>query len=111
MRATHVPQCLALARSCPSLPPSLSPTSSPPSFWRHGKQVKVVCSGESIPKVIEVDIAGLDIGQRIFLRDLKVPQGVELGVCVCVCVCARALRMCVYVRTCVRAYACTCAYT
>jgi len=27
----------------------------------------------------KVNIAGLDIGQRIFLRDLKVPEGVELG--------------------------------
>ena len=65
-----------------------------------------MCSGESIPKVIEVDIAGLDIGQRIFLRDLKVPQGVELGVCVCVCVRARAahVRVRAYLRACVCVY-------
>jgi len=42
-------------------------------------KVKVVCSGETIPKVLELDIAGMDIGHRIFLRDIEVPGGVELA--------------------------------
>lgn len=42
-------------------------------------QVKVECSGVDIPRLLELDIAGMDIGQRIFLRDLKVPDGVKLA--------------------------------
>eukprot|EP00277_Geminigera_cryophila_P006018 CAMPEP_0179430630 /NCGR_PEP_ID=MMETSP0799-20121207/15722_1 /TAXON_ID=46947 /ORGANISM="Geminigera cryophila, Strain CCMP2564" /LENGTH=214 /DNA_ID=CAMNT_0021207157 /DNA_START=326 /DNA_END=970 /DNA_ORIENTATION=- len=42
-------------------------------------KVKVVCSGDTIPEVLELDIGGMDIGDRIFLRDLKVPAGVQLA--------------------------------
>jgi hypothetical protein len=36
-------------------------------------QVKVICSSPEIPKTLELDIAGMEIGERIFLRDIKVP--------------------------------------
>lgn len=42
-------------------------------------KVKVVCSSEEIPKTLELDIAGMEIGQRIFLRDVKLPASVELA--------------------------------
>ena len=35
-------------------------------------QVKVVCSSANIPKTLELDITGMEIGQRMFLRDIQV---------------------------------------
>ena len=46
------------------------PVACPVFLWP--PQVKVVCSSEEIPKTLELDIAGMEIGQRIFLRDVKV---------------------------------------
>ena len=34
--------------------------------------MKVVCSSTNIPKTLELDITGMEIGQRLFLRDIQV---------------------------------------
>ncbi len=40
--------------------------------------VEVTCLPSSLPEYIEVDLAGLDIGETIHLSDLKMPAGVEV---------------------------------
>lgn len=41
-------------------------------------QVKIK-GGTPIPVRIEVDLAGLEVGDRIFLRDVKLPDGIEMA--------------------------------
>jgi len=42
------------------------------------KELEVRCRAGSIPELIRVEIAELDINDRIHIRDLEVPEGVEL---------------------------------
>jgi large subunit ribosomal protein L25 len=43
-------------------------------------ELEVRCLPDAIPERIEVDISGLDIGDSIHVRDLSVPEGVEVEV-------------------------------
>ncbi|KAD6795896.1 hypothetical protein E3N88_06792 [Mikania micrantha] len=40
--------------------------------------LKYKCPSEHIPQKIEVDISNLDIGDRVFMRDVKVHPSLEL---------------------------------
>jgi len=40
--------------------------------------IEVVCLPDLLPEYIEVDLAGVDLGQVVRLSDLKVPEGVEI---------------------------------
>ena len=40
--------------------------------------LKYVCPGEHIPSKIEVDVSNLDIGDRIFMRDVEVHPSLKL---------------------------------
>ncbi|KAK9830048.1 hypothetical protein WJX72_009413 [[Myrmecia] bisecta] len=40
--------------------------------------IKMLCPGDSIPPVMEVDVSNLDIGDRVMLSDLTFPPGVQL---------------------------------
>ncbi|CAO2830831.1 unnamed protein product [Amaranthus hypochondriacus] len=42
------------------------------------KSLKYLCSSESIPQKIEVDISNLDIGDNIFMKDIKVDSSIKL---------------------------------
>jgi len=42
------------------------------------RTVKYRCPGDAIPPFIEVDLSSLDMGEKILLRDLKVPPGISL---------------------------------
>lgn len=45
---------------------------------RNMVDLEVSCLADDLPEYIEVDISALDIGQAVFLSELKVPQGIEL---------------------------------
>lgn len=45
-------------------------------------QLEVICLPKDLPEYIEVDISALHVGQAIHLRDLKLPEGVELEILV-----------------------------
>lgn len=40
--------------------------------------VEVACTPDRLPEYIEVDLAGVDIGQSVHLSDLQVAEGVEI---------------------------------
>jgi len=42
------------------------------------REIHVECLPGQIPKHLEVDVTGLHIGQHVEIRDLKIPEGVEL---------------------------------
>ncbi len=42
------------------------------------KEVEVACLPKDLPEVFTVDVSGLDIGDRIIIADLTLPNGVEL---------------------------------
>lgn len=42
------------------------------------QEVEIECLPDAIPEFIEVDINGLEIGDTIHLKNVKVPEGVEL---------------------------------
>src|SRR5258706_12444054 len=42
------------------------------------REIHVECLPGQIPKHLEADVAGLHIGQHVEIRDLKIPEGVEL---------------------------------
>jgi large subunit ribosomal protein L25 len=44
----------------------------------HLIDVEVVCLPKDLPEFIEVDIAGLELGDSIHLSDLRLPEGVEI---------------------------------
>ena len=46
------------------------------NLLRH--ELPAICSPESIPEFIEVDLDGLKMGDSIHLRDLALPQGIEI---------------------------------
>jgi len=41
------------------------------------RKAKVSCAPENIPTVIEIDISALEIGERILIADVKLPEGVK----------------------------------
>jgi len=40
--------------------------------------VEVICAAQDLPEYIEVDLAGMDVGDTIHLSELKMPEGVEV---------------------------------
>jgi large subunit ribosomal protein L25 len=40
--------------------------------------VEIICAAKDLPEFIEVDMAGMDVGDTIHLSELKLPEGVEL---------------------------------
>lgn len=42
------------------------------------KEVQVLCLARDLPEAITVDVSGLNIGQKITVAELTVPEGVEL---------------------------------
>ncbi|MCX7325587.1 MAG: 50S ribosomal protein L25, partial [Hyphomicrobiales bacterium] len=38
-------------------------------------EIPLVCSAESIPESIDIDLTGLDIGAAIHINDVKLPEG------------------------------------
>ncbi len=41
------------------------------------RKTKVSCAPENIPAVIEIDISAMDIGDRLSIADIKLPEGVK----------------------------------
>ena len=41
-------------------------------------EVAIIALPKDLPEYIEVDLAGLDVGEALHLSDLKIPEGVEL---------------------------------
>ena len=42
-------------------------------------EIPLVCSAESIPESIDIDLTGLDIGDAIHINDIKLPEGTTLA--------------------------------
>lgn len=42
-------------------------------------EIPLICSAESIPETIEIDLTGLDIGDAIHIDDIKLPEGTSLA--------------------------------
>jgi len=42
-------------------------------------EIPLICSAESIPETIEIDLTGLDIGDAIHINDIKLPEGTSLA--------------------------------
>jgi large subunit ribosomal protein L25 len=42
-------------------------------------EIPLVCSAESIPESIDIDLTGLDIGAAIHINDVKLPEGTTLA--------------------------------
>lgn len=42
-------------------------------------EIPLVCSAESIPESIDIDLTGLDIGDAIHINDVKLPEGTTLA--------------------------------
>jgi large subunit ribosomal protein L25 len=42
-------------------------------------ELEIVCLPADLPKAIEVDLAGLELGHSIHVSDVKLPKGVELA--------------------------------
>jgi large subunit ribosomal protein L25 len=42
------------------------------------REIEVECLPRAIPEFVEVDVSGLEIGQSIHVRDLRLPDGVEV---------------------------------
>ncbi len=42
-------------------------------------EIPLICSAESIPETIEIDLTGLDIGDAIHINDVKLPEGTSLA--------------------------------
>ena len=40
-------------------------------------ELEVTCLPKNLPEFIEVDVAGLEVGQNLHISDLKLPKGVE----------------------------------
>jgi len=40
--------------------------------------VEVICAAKDLPEYIEVDLAGMNVGDTIHLSELKMPEGVEV---------------------------------
>ena len=48
--------------------------------WKVSKFLEVRCLGKDIPAEIVIDVASLDVGEKVFLRDLVLPEGVSVKV-------------------------------
>ena len=46
--------------------------------WKLQKRLTVVCMAKDIPPDFTIDVSKMEIGDRFFLQDLDVPQGVEV---------------------------------
>jgi len=42
------------------------------------KEVEITCLPKDLPEFIEVDLAGMEIGDTVHVNELKLPEGVEL---------------------------------
>src|SRR3954467_6002596 len=42
-------------------------------------EVEVRCLPANLPEYIEVDLSGMEVGHSVHLRDVKLPEGVEIG--------------------------------
>jgi len=42
------------------------------------RQIEVLCLPSEIPEVIEIDVASLDIGDAVHVKDIQMPPGAEL---------------------------------
>ena len=40
--------------------------------------VEIICAAQDLPEYIEVDMAGMDVGDTIHLSELKMPKGVDI---------------------------------
>lgn len=40
--------------------------------------LKIICKPDAIPESIEVDVAGLDVGQGLQVSDLQLPDGIQI---------------------------------
>ncbi len=43
----------------------------------HRRRIKVKAAPENLPDFFELDVSGLDVGDNILIRDIKMPEGVE----------------------------------
>ena len=46
--------------------------------WKLHRTLTVTCKGGEIPTEIVSNIAGMDVGDKVFLRDLNIPEGVTV---------------------------------
>ena len=46
--------------------------------WKLAKTLEVRCVGKDIPPEIVVDVSKLDIGGKVFLPDIELPEGVQV---------------------------------
>jgi hypothetical protein len=44
------------------------------------KHLEVRCLGKDIPPEITIDVSSLDVGDKVFLRDLRLPEMVQVRV-------------------------------
>ena len=47
------------------------------------RYVECLCPGDTIPSSIEVDVSGLNLGQKVLLPQLRLPAGIQLVAQVC----------------------------
>jgi large subunit ribosomal protein L25 len=48
--------------------------------WKVSKHLEVRCLGKDIPPEITIDVSSLDVGDKVFLRDLHLPEMVQVRV-------------------------------
>lgn len=48
--------------------------------WKVSKHLEVRCLGKDIPPEITIDVSNLDVGDKVFLRDLRLPEMVQVRV-------------------------------
>jgi large subunit ribosomal protein L25 len=48
--------------------------------WKVSKHLEVRCLGKDIPPEITIDVSSLDVGDKVFLRDLRLPEMVQVRV-------------------------------
>ena len=46
--------------------------------WKLHKTLTVTCKGKDIPSEIVSNISAMDVGDKVFLRDLDIPEGVRV---------------------------------
>ena len=46
--------------------------------WKLHKTLTVTCKGKDIPSEIVSNISAMDVGDKVFLRDLDIPEGVKV---------------------------------
>jgi len=48
--------------------------------WKVSKHLLVRCLGKDIPPEIVIDVSSMDVGDKVFLRDLDLPEAVQVKV-------------------------------